>query len=182
MLPNWKLCNESCKLCVYLFVSTRLLLALGRKKNLLDWADWSWRVLNFSKLRFSFSTHLCVERSFSSCTSRTLPIARLEWDLCFGDLCTLKESFRIAKKMFSYPSKKAHGLWSTHFEAEELGCLQQRQLCESAFCWSWEMLYTLPGTGGVPLPSLLVGLDIYILTFWLNTPKAYILMQFCELV
>lgn len=33
MLPNKNLGDESCKLCVYLFASTYLLLALGKKKS-----------------------------------------------------------------------------------------------------------------------------------------------------
>lgn len=45
-------------------------------------------------------------------------------------------------------------------------------VCESALCC--EMLYTLQGTGGVPLTShssLVVGLDNYILTFFVKYLK-----------
>lgn len=170
-------------ICKYIFTAC----LGGEKKSLLYWAGWSWCGLNFSKLRFSFSTHWCVEWSFSW-TSGTLPIARLEWQLCFGDLCILKESCRTAKRCFPILQGEHMGSGVLIFKQRSCGVCSRGSLallCESAFCWSCEMLCTLQGTGGVPPPShscLVAGLDIYILTFLLNTSKPYVLIQFYELI
>lgn len=108
--------------------------------------------------------------------------------MCFGDLCTLKESCRTAKRCFPILQKKHMGcgvLVSRKRSCDVCSRGSLAVVCESAFCWSCEMMYTLQGTGGVPPPShssLVVGLDICIRTFLLNPSKPYILIQFCELI
>lgn len=119
-----------------------------------------------------------------SCTSRTLPRARCEWELCFGELCTLKESCGTAKRC-SPPLQKKHMGCGVLTARQGAVLSEQRQ----PGCALWVSLllelYTLQGTGGVPptsLSSLVVGLGIYMLTFLLNTSKTDLLLQFCELM
>lgn len=171
--------------CVYIYLQVHIYcLPWGRKKCLLYRADWSWCLLNFSKLRFSLSTHWCVEWSFS-CTSRTLPVVRLQWELCFGDWCVLKDSCRTANRCFPALPRKHMGCGVLAFRQRSCDVCCRGSLavvCESAFCWNWDVVHTA-GAGGVPShSSLLVGLDIYILTFLLNTSKNILIIQFCEVI
>lgn len=186
MLPNRKLSNESCKLCVfickYMFTA-----CLGGEKRLscieqtdlgVYWTSQSWGSLSAPTGVWNEASPvplgLCLQPDLSeSCV--------------LGTCAPSKNPVELQKDVFQ-PFKKSPWAVEYSFWGRGLWCLQQRQpgcALWSAFCWSCEVLYTLPGTGGVPLPShpsLAVGLDICILTSWWNTSKTYVLMQFCELI